>query len=169
MRGEDCSQRYTKSLCQETPPRAWGRLYHSLKVIYISRNTPTCVGKTTWPVRPSIWPKKHPHVRGEDNLQKQSSPAQAETPPRAWGRPFDTLPPLMRFRNTPTCVGKTTAPTKTVPACEKHPHVRGEDGQSAGGKPWHLETPPRAWGRLLARRLGLRFFRNTPTCVGKTS
>ena len=73
-----------------------------------------------------------------------------------------------RRRNTPTCVGKTiTMGAKPKPA-QKHPHVRGEDSPVATKLAAPMETPPRAWGRLLRNCAGIRPLRNTPTCVGKT-
>ena len=51
-------------------------------------------------------------------------------------------------RNTPTCVGKTDEFDSFTEACE--------------------ETPPRAWGRRVARIWMFFICRNTPTCVGKT-
>ena len=77
----------------------------------MSRNTPTCVGKTQWPRGQHDQPQKHPHVRGEDSgpepltadaalaekhphvrgedwISRQIRPISQETPPRAWGRPI---------------------------------------------------------------------------------
>ena len=51
---------------------------------------------------------------------------------------------------------------------KKHPHVRGEDPSRSSSRAAKGETPPRAWGRLLAFRFGIRHSGNTPTCVGKT-
>ena len=51
---------------------------------------------------------------------------------------------------------------------QKHPHVRGEDIASRGARVDHVETPPRAWGRLLMLPWSAWNSGNTPTCVGKT-
>ena len=50
-----------------------------------------------------------------------------ETPPRTWGRLKTNDIMAVKYRNTPTHVGKT--PTEGIPACagRKHPHARGED------------------------------------------
>ena len=56
-------------------------------------------------------PEKHPHVRGEDTfglIWQRNTP---ETPPRAWGRHQTKDNELVKARNTPTCVGKTTYET----------------------------------------------------------
>ena len=52
--------------------------------------------------------KKHPHACGEDETQDKELIAQAETPPRMWGRPPFIITNFVRDRNTPTHVGKTT-------------------------------------------------------------
>ena len=91
----------------ETPPRAWGRPVISGLIIRAWGNTPTCVGKTP-PLDAlvkNLW--KHPHVRGEDcHAVYGNRPAQ-ETPPRTWGRPEAMRRAGEKYRNTPTCVGKT--------------------------------------------------------------
>ena len=91
------------------------------------RNTPTCVGKTGWPIPIFCLEKKHPHVRGEDQVGLVPHIEVTETPPRAWGR--HQYPPCqtMRGRNTPTCVGKTASRHSRAASFQKHPHVRGED------------------------------------------
>ena len=46
VHGEDLSE-VINTICRlETPPRAWGRHSEFLIVGKISRNTPTCMGKT---------------------------------------------------------------------------------------------------------------------------
>ena len=108
-RGEDPTLPPTTKPQQETPPRAWGRLYRLLKGGEDVGNTPTGVGKTLGyhSLNPYRW--KHPHGRGEDLSLWIMTNSILETPPRAWGRRslrnFFLKPP----RNTPTGVGKTLA------------------------------------------------------------
>ncbi len=45
-RGEDKNIFELFSDIQETPPRAWGRLFKPFKVLVLTGNTPTGVGKT---------------------------------------------------------------------------------------------------------------------------
>ena len=51
---------------------------------------------------------------------------------------------------------------------EKHPHVRGEDCAIRLSFLHQVETPPRAWGRLIRDVADSWNAGNTPTCVGKT-
>ena len=51
--------------------------------------------------------KKHPHVRGEDNIIDDKANRFEETPPRAWGRLSLEKLNESDVGNTPTCVGKT--------------------------------------------------------------
>ena len=126
------------------------------------------MGKTsTWSNKcTSTW--KHPHVRGEDHTLWRRRVDQKETPPRAWGRLTPSTYEKLRFGNTPTCVGKTSAKLLAALRPGKHPHVRGEDRLVASALDAAAETPPRAWGRLGCANGLLESSRNTPTCVGKT-
>ena len=93
----------------------------------IDRNTPTCVGKTYLALDVSLYKRKHPHVRGEDQIGNNMNAAKQETPPRAWGRPSGDSATNDIIRNTPTCVGKTSGRGNLSDRFRKHPHVRGED------------------------------------------
>ena len=69
----------------ETPPRMWGEQYAVNSIWENRRNTPTYVGRTS---RSPCFPlriQKHPHVCGENELNRQSRNLLAETPPRMWG------------------------------------------------------------------------------------
>ena len=188
VRGEDNGGGWGDAVGAETPPRAWGRLMSIPNPDGVDRNTPTCVGKTFIMITSLRLDWKHPHVRGEDETGQRPCPDMTETPPRAWGRLHHdsrrdcmnrntptcvgkTMPDDVQgvlLRNTPTCVGKTRWPSKWAETAKKHPHVRGEDTKSHASTTMSAETPPRAWGRLKVLPKYCRFFRNTPTCVGKT-
>ena len=129
VRGEDHAPKRVQYSYPETPPRAWGRQRARWMVIRSGRNTPTCVGKTAVCQTSRYLPRKHPHVRGEDQCWQVDA--------RAIG-------------NTPTCVGKTGTYSVRSTSPRKHPHVRGEDGGEEGQVWRPSETPPRAWGRLPA-------------------
>ena len=138
-----------KDIGSETPPRAWGRL----------PRRPKC--------QINEW--KHPHVRGEDQIRREVQGQQEETPPRAWGRHHEKTKDRKNYRNTPTCVGKTSPVSSSSSSKKKHPHVRGEDTKVSNIFDFSEETPPRAWGRLEAAADRKASVRNTPTCVGKTA
>ena len=53
---------------------------------FLTRNTPTGVGKTHSIHLPQSELKKHPHGRGEDWGHVEMCLYTKETPPRAWGR-----------------------------------------------------------------------------------
>ena len=88
MRGEDYKKKFNQQANMETPPRAWGRPIGIPPAVEDMRNTPTCVGKTKSNKSAGQKAKKHPHVRGEDPMTNLISGKEAETPPRAWGRPI---------------------------------------------------------------------------------
>ena len=126
-RGEDPCRVIVGVLTLETPPRAWGRLQRDYPVLNGFRNTPTGVGKTVYSSGATLRDQKHPHGRGEDYAQNLLLHKDAETPPRAWGRPIFITPKETCKRNTPTGVGKTLLISLGRYCQEKHPHGRGED------------------------------------------
>ncbi len=168
-RGEDNDEDAGVYSKKETPPRAWGRPIRRKPGYQIVRNTPTGVGKTNIFSHLMVGDKKHPHGRGEDDLNPFVREGHAETPPRAWGRRSYVFSPNNPGGNTPTGVGKTRQVPSSRTLRRKHPHGRGEDALVSLPMVWRAETPPRAWGRL-SSRLALQSGRgNTPTGVGKTA
>ena len=167
-RGEDEGRIPISMRNSETPPRAWGRRLVAGRGCGKVGNTPTSVGKT--PAAFNVYNAlgKHPHERGEDAVGIIAFGHTAETPPRAWGRPEEAEMKVSSGGNTPTSVGKTYSTTSTAQLSWKHPHERGEDHWTGMQKEPPIETPPRAWGRLLAIRARHITHRNTPTSVGKT-
>ena len=71
-------------------------------------------------------------------------------------------------RNTPTSMGKTLNPMSGSKILWKHPHEHGEDDYRTMITNLPLETPPRAWGRLMLTSGDDVWLRNTPTSMGKT-
>ena len=86
VRGEDTGCGSGSGFPRETPPRAWGRPCGVSSDSISTRNTPTCVGKTSKGLGMDWRGKKHPHVRGEDSPKMKMQAIKGETPPRAWGR-----------------------------------------------------------------------------------
>ena len=160
----------TLSLRQtETPPRGWGRQKQLSHVSRGRRNTPTRVGKTIAKQEDENVGEKHPHAGGEDHVYGKTLDLLRETPPRGWGRPLRPFPSVRGTGNTPTRVGKTPAAGFRAAAKRKHPHAGGEDKKPHPHPESCAETPPRGWGRLYVFSELRRFWRNTPTRVGKTS
>ena len=69
-------------------------------------------------------------MRGEDFLWLHPSRGLTETPPHAWGRLNPAYTSKTCSGNTPTCVGKTLNHPVMKPFFQKHPHMRGEDGET---------------------------------------
>ena len=111
----------------------------------------------------------HPHVRGEDRSDSEINRSRSGSPPRAWGRRNHSDSRNVRFRFTPTCVGKTAIRLCSPNLRPVHPHVRGEDGVTERRGERCDGSPPRAWGRPAPAPDPFSSLRFTPTCVGKTS
>ena len=134
-----------------------------------ARNTPTHVGKTGRHGAHVRLYRKHPHACGEDGRRHYYCVAPKETPPRMWGRPVSLHPIKSLDGNTPTHVGKTGHNPEKRLLRGKHPHACGEDRRHICAEVTSEETPPRMWGRRIARVTQLLITRNTPTHVGKTA
>ena len=146
-RGEDLTQNGASFISGETPPRTWGRPGTIGTGAGKLGNTPTDVGKTFGNLPDSGRSEKHPHGRGEDFSSAKLTKARLETPPRTWGRPPPCPSRVSFWRNTPTDVGKTLFQFIKTGAHGKHPHGRGEDENPHVALIYHVETPPRTWGR----------------------
>src|SRR5580700_2882160 len=72
-------------------------------------------------------------------------------------------------RFTPTRVGTTAWTNWPTSMPTVHPHVRGDDRDMGNGRGGDDGSPPRAWGRPCACRVGARRRRFTPTRVGTTA
>src|SRR5690606_6839585 len=110
-----------------TPPRAWGGPSWPSPTSRLTRDTPTCVGRTHQPKKGARRTAGHPHVRGEDRGFISVNNGQLGTPPRAWGGQHWALWWSAPQRDTPTCVGRTLATRAATSPRSGHPHVRGED------------------------------------------
>ena len=133
-----------------------------------TRNTPTCVGKTTDIAESAMPSAEHPHVCGENDYAREFAEAVDGTPPRVWGKRDEVGVELLQSRNTPTCVGKTCAHANGIRPDEEHPHVCGENMSLTKTYVASYGTPPRVWGKLAWFDSACARNRNTPTCVGKT-
>ena len=168
-RGEDKQQPAAFQDEVETPPRAWGRPINLAAHPLSLGNTPTGVGKTFDRPLSRLLTRKHPHGRGEDELNRWLCLWLGETPPRAWGRLHGLEVEGVADGNTPTGVGKTFRCRADHPLRWKHPHGRGEDSSLTDLVFSFRETPPRAWGRLKKMPERFSLWGNTPTGVGKTA
>ena len=167
-RGEDVILRRLVADQEETPPRAWGRLFHFSDSVFEAGNTPTSVGKTILRHESGFVLEKHPHVRGEDLMMHLRRRGELETPPRAWGRrSYKQLVPVA-VGTTPTSVGKTQKTPLRTNGTQNQPHERGEDILLCLFHIDEVEPPPRAWGRRINAQTQYAKCRTTPTGVGKT-
>ncbi len=168
VRGDDLHALHLRIVRIGSPPRAWGRRALLARLFSVGRFTPTCVGTTTRRRAEPRGTAVHPHVRGDDSFSFAWFFSTFGSPPRAWGRRCRLFGALALTRFTPTCVGTTRTCNASLTRRAVHPHVRGDDRQSAPATVARRGSPPRAWGRrgwgmpvLLANRF-------TPTCVGTT-
>lgn len=156
--GEDCLASLRWSQILETPPRIWGKpLPHKSDTSnyrntpqlcgestsnvsnkgHRPRNTPTCVGKTSWENICNNTAKKHPHACEEDLTVLSVEACPKETPPHRWGRHMIliVIGGFMPSKH-PQLVGKTEFIFVSFCCLKKHPHVFGEDKKAATVRPY---------------------------------
>ena len=109
LRGENIRSARRTIEARETSPPAWGKRDYSSFKQNTFRNIPTCVGKTKTSRSLSTVARKHPHLRGENNVSVFRVRSIGETSPPAWGKRFSDPVHIIDHRNIPTCVGKTRA------------------------------------------------------------
>ena len=148
VRGDDEQGAYQVEVRGGSPPRAWGRLRLGEHVPPRRRFTPTCVGTTTGCSGSGRRSSVHPHVRGDDEQHLGHAGDAGGSPPRAWGRRFVQRQPILITRFTPTCVGTTMKPSRSLTVS--------------------IGSPPRAWGRHDPAGTLHHEDRFTPRCVGTT-
>ena len=107
LRGENNGSAILHVNLLETSPPAWGKLTMRRPPGSISRNIPTCVGKTRRQACALPTFEKHPHLRGENQRRSFNRAAFLETSPPAWGKLARLQREDAKSRNIPTCVGKT--------------------------------------------------------------
>ncbi len=152
MRGENSVSIVRLEFQTGTPPHAWGKRYPVLNAHPLNRYTPTCVGKTPSATQTDSQSAVHPHMRGENDVSTATVKYIYGTPPHAWGKHDARQHERFLLRYTPTCVGKTRSARNFLVHVEVHPHMRGENWQSANILTAGLGTPPHAWGKLPDRR-----------------
>ena len=106
---------------------------------------------------------------GEESQGSQAETYLRGTPPRVWGRDFTVCRAIIGGGDTPTCVGKRAIAQCDHQTRRGHPHVCGEEFGGRFNALIFKGTPPRVWGRVTRRILGILSYRDTPTCVGKSN
>lgn len=107
LRGENCRSRCVRFALRETSPPAWGKLCGFRRARLHPGNIPTCVGKTHSRLLARTEPRKHPHLRGENQTEDVINDLGKETSPPAWGKRCASTRGVPSVGNIPTCVGKT--------------------------------------------------------------
>ena len=147
LRGEDLFGRGFVKLDEETPPLTRGRLHVQGIRRKAPRNTPAYAGKTQGSTNRDEELRKHPRLRGEDDVAVKFATGLRETPPLTRGRQSAELLVEGARGNTPAYAGKTMSKEEHAAAFEKHPRLRGEDSTIFGMTDTPQETPPLTRGR----------------------
>ena len=117
------------------------------------RFIPTYVGHTAFPVRASLFPPVHPHLRG---AYSSPSPYQfhiSGSSPHTWGIQAVNLlrPQIIRF--IPTYVGHTPGSRCPAHCGSVHPHIRGAYAGVQHIQRLHFRFIPTYVGHTIRRRV----------------
>src|SRR5437899_2343346 len=89
----------------------------------------------------------HPHTRGENLYEDQTSSASFGPSPHAWGKPHPDGDLHVGLRTIPTRVGKTSSVNPHSSHRSDHPHTRGENLHGMPPTIAAFGPSPHAWGK----------------------
>ena len=127
LRGEDAPFAWPATSRPETPPLTRGRHEHGFNLRPLRGNTPAYAGKTFRTSSIVGSERKHPRLRGEDFVARDTNRRAVETPPLTRGRRAHVREEETSNGNTPAYAGKTLANSQPQLELRKHPRLRGED------------------------------------------
>ena len=70
------------------------------------------------------------------------------SPPHVWGKLVAISGIKLKFRITPTCVGKASCPAIALFISQDHPHMCGESTTDSVLGKLIKGSPPHVWGKL---------------------
>ena len=166
MRGDNRVGQAFRRSSSGSPPHAWGQYVLQRPAQLALRFTPTCVG-TIAPTRCRGWPSAvHPHMRGDNQLQRLGQLRYNGSPPHAWGQSNVLHAVTISPRFTPTCVGTISPSSVGFSPSPVHPHMRGDNSMTRRSATAFSGSPPHAWGQSRISVQRPPHVRFTPTCVG---
>ncbi len=152
----------------EQPPRARGRPAARSRRRRPGRATSASAGPTRLFRRLKRLAWSNPRERGADGRLAVKPDLPEEQPPRARGRRVSEIPRHMFMGATPASAGPTATLNGTASRRRSNPRERGADELLQDGGLGTEEQPPRARGRLFARRLQQSRSGATPASAGPT-
>ncbi len=168
MCGENSPFRYNPNDTEGIPPCVWGKRKELPLVLSVQRGIP-----------PRVWGKRNksgrklppndgipPRVWGK-RLTVKSTNRYTGIPPRVWGKRSACDHQNHLYRNTPTCVGKTSKPTCEPDNDQEYPHVCGENVIGSFLLQQPLGIPPCVWGKRGGRSQTARCRKEYPHVCGE--
>ena len=152
-----------------TSPRVWGEHFACWYLVFVPRNIPTRVGRTSLSGRRGRADTEHPHACGENGRSAPQASTLVGTSPRVWGERERRVSLPRSYRNIPTRVGRTPRRSPRAWRSAEHPHACGENSIAISVSFCSVGTSPRVWGELQQLLLVICVSRNIPTRVGRTS
>ncbi len=148
VRGEQSITLSTVTAGVGSSPRARGAVDHGGHVGLGLRFIPTCAGSSIAQYSCTRPDTVHPHVRGEQLTALAGRCLPNGSSPRARGavHPYHLPPGSQRF--IPTCAGSRCGTSPLSPRRPVHPHVRGEQPDSASAGEVRIGSSPRARGAV---------------------
>ena len=167
MCGEKLMVIYTAPRAGGSPPRVRGKVVTLEVVVWVTRITPACAGKSLQQGGRSNIFWDHPRVCGEKTgLSSRISPC-GGSPPRVRGKGAMPDGIAGHHRITPACAGKREKGLWRFCEYKDHPRVCGEKDCHATSSFFTEGSPPRVRGKVYSKGVGQIYSGITPACAGK--
>ena len=151
-----------------SPPRVRGKASCSSLMIWYSRITPACAGKSGDQRLLDALDGDHPRVCGEKLALLGLPLRYLGSPPRVRGKAVSPPKSATSARITPACAGKRAPVYMAMHASRDHPRVCGEKRKTGAGTVATLGSPPRVRGKDRAAASSVLDIGITPACAGKS-
>ena len=129
---------------------------------------PACAGSTRRRRCRAPWPRDHPRMRGEHEVEATITTYDPGSSPHARGAPVGVLDADAPAGIIPACAGSTTSTAAQTGGSRDHPRMRGEHWVAQLTRLWSGGSSPHARGALRVRRLRHRAPGIIPACAGST-
>ena len=166
--GEQCLINRTSASVNGSSPRMWGTGNNLTARLPNRRFIPTYVGNRHTPKTSRTRRSVHPHVCGEQPMQRALTNESAGSSPRMWGTGSTCCNRSCRARFIPTYVGNSPSSISSNPSASVHPHVCGEQFRPLARVPPLAGSSPRMWGTAGHSSGWLYGKRFIPTYVGNS-
>ena len=126
MCGEKLSCQVTFRSQLGSPPHVRGKESHASSLVWQTRITPACAGKSSFLISLAHATWDHPRMCGEKLARIMQAIDQTGSPPHVRGKVLGKAVQLVQDRITPACAGKRSGKPHRGDHGQDHPRMCGE-------------------------------------------